>query len=67
MRQTVAVHEEFMNGSRTILPRVGGGGGVGVRGGVFMAKALCILTVSSEPAWLPRRPAHVTSPMQDKR
>jgi hypothetical protein len=62
-----APHESRMHSSRAILPRVGGGGGVGVRGGVFMAKALCILTVSSEPAWLPRRPATLAGPMQDKR
>lgn len=34
MRASRAVHESLMNGSGMILPRVGGGVGVGVRGGL---------------------------------
>ena len=58
MRNLRAIHEGFMNGSRTILPRVGVGGGVGVRGG-DLGTAAFHLTVGADP----RRPA-TRPPMQ---
>lgn len=58
MSNTAAIHEGFMNGSRTIPPRVGGGVG---GGGEVLAKAAYNLTTRG--LWITHRPA-TRAPMQ---
>lgn len=52
MNPAAAIHESLMNRSRTILPRVGGGVGVGGRGGSVPLHS-AYLTVARAP----KRPA----------